>query len=69
MNCKYYRGFFAFVTLLAAVPAAAQTPAPTAAAADVQSGPISAEQFARAPFISQPRISPDGTHIAGLVNI
>ncbi len=62
-----------FLLLFAALSAAllppsllAQTPAALAPKATSQ---IPLVDFARAPFISQPRLSPDGNSFAGLVNV
>lgn len=51
-------------TLAAQAPAVAPTTAPPKLA-----DPIVIADFARVPFISQPRLSPDGTALAGLVNV
>ena len=70
MNRKYYRAWFAFVCLMWTAAAAAQTSSPASTAPTaVQTVQIPAADFARPPFIRQPRISPDGTHLAGMVNI
>jgi dipeptidyl aminopeptidase/acylaminoacyl peptidase len=45
----------------------AQTPAPPKTTA--AKGPIPIADFARVPFIVQPRLSPDGTSLSGLVNM
>lgn len=54
-------------SLAAQAPAGppAATPAPAPKLAD----PIPIADFARVPFVSQPRLSPDGTALAGLVNV
>ena len=51
-------------TLAAQAPAVAPTTAPPKLA-----DPIAIADFARVPFVSQPRLSPDGTAMAGLVNV
>lgn len=45
-------------------PAAVATPAPGAAVA-----PLSIEAFAQLPFVEMPKLSPDGSHLAGLFAI
>lgn len=51
----------------AATPASPETAAPTQTA--TAQAPLPAKAFAQLPFIAKPRLSPDGTHLAGLFNV
>ncbi|HYJ51807.1 MAG TPA: hypothetical protein VEW04_01415, partial [Allosphingosinicella sp.] len=55
-------------TPLAAQPQPAQHEAPAAPAAASAPGPVSIEDFARLPFLSDALLSPDGRRIAGRVS-
>ncbi len=65
---RFGAGAVAFV-LSSALPAQAPAPAPAApAAVAAPAGPISIEDFAQLPFLSDALLSPDGTRIAGRVS-
>jgi len=74
MTAKYLGTAIAAISLILAPALAAQAPAPppaaaTPPAAKAPSAPLTAEDYGRLPFISMPRISPDGSTLAGLINV
>jgi dipeptidyl aminopeptidase/acylaminoacyl peptidase len=68
MPAKYLRSLLAIFSVILAVPLAAQAPAPALPAAKAPPAPLTAADYGRLPFIAMPRLSPDGTTLAGLIN-
>jgi dipeptidyl aminopeptidase/acylaminoacyl peptidase len=71
MLAKYLRSVLAAISVFVAVPLAAQTPATPSAppVAKAPPAPLTAADYGRLPFITMPRISPDGTSLSGLISV
>lgn len=74
MMAKYLRIAIVAISVLMAPALSAQTPAPAPAATTPPApkappAPLTAADYGRLPFIEKPQISPDGTHLAGLLNV